>query len=116
MTNLSSNFPPMRSSNKPRHILWLMPRIGTRTAQLMETPLLLAVIVFVSRCITARFDVPPRVASRIGMGCTALVLLFIAEFTLVLRLRGRATTSCSRFLRSCRFSSFDAESIKFFLS
>ena len=41
--------------------------------------------------------VPPALSDRLGMGCIALSLLLVAEFTLVLRLRG---LSISQYLAS----------------
>jgi len=72
----------------PIRILWAVPRFGTRVAELLEMPIMLAVIVAAARWIVRRFHVPSTVASRLGMGCLALGLLLAAEFTLVLRLRG----------------------------
>jgi hypothetical protein len=70
----------------PIRILWAVPRFGPRVAELMETPLMLAVIIVAARAIVRRLAIPP--APRLGMGGVALALLLIAEFTLVLRLRG----------------------------
>jgi hypothetical protein len=72
----------------PIRILWAVPRFGTRAAELMEMPIMLAVIVAAARWIVRRSGVPSTVASRLGMGCLALGLLLAAEFALVLRLRG----------------------------
>lgn len=72
----------------PVRILWLVPRFGTRTAELMEMPVMLVVIVLAAQWIVRRFAVPPALSSRLGMGFIALALLLIAEFSLVLWLRG----------------------------
>jgi hypothetical protein len=72
----------------PIRILWVVPRFGTRMAELMETPIMLVVIILSARWIVRRFAVPVRLSSRLGMGCIALALLLGAEFTLVLWLRG----------------------------
>lgn len=69
-------------------VLWLVPHFGTRWAELMEMPLMLAVTFIAARWIVQRFAIPFTVSNRLGMGCIALLLLLIAEFTLVLRLRG----------------------------
>lgn len=69
-------------------IFWVVPRLGTRTAELIETPIMLAVTIIAASWIVRRFSVPFKVASRLGMGCVALALLLTAEFTLVLGLRG----------------------------
>jgi hypothetical protein len=72
----------------PIRILWAVPRFGPRVAELMETPLMLAVIIVAARAIVRRLAIPPTPAPRLGMDGVALALLLIAELTLVLRLRG----------------------------
>lgn len=69
-------------------VLWLVPHFGTRLAQLMEMPLMLAVSFIAARWIVQRLAVPFTVSNRLSMGCMALALMLIAEFTLVLSLRG----------------------------
>lgn len=68
--------------------LWVVPRFGERTAELMETPIMFVVTIFAARWIVRHFTVPSIWPSRLGMGCVALGLLLAAEFTLVLWLRG----------------------------
>jgi hypothetical protein len=72
----------------PIRILWVVPRLGSRMAELMETPIMLAVIVVAARWVVRWLRVPSTLSSRLGMGCLALGLLVAAEFTLVLWLRG----------------------------
>jgi len=72
----------------PVRIIWVVPRLGTRWAELMEMPIMLAVTVLAARWIIRRFAVPPTPAVRLGMGFFALVLMLVAEFALVTRLRG----------------------------
>lgn len=72
----------------PIRILWVVPRFGTRTAELMETPIMLVVTVVAARWIIRRLAVPFTPSGRLTMGCIAVALLLVAEFTLVLRLRG----------------------------
>jgi hypothetical protein len=57
-------------------------------AELMETPFMLVVTILAARWIVRRLAVPPTPYSRLAMGGFALGLLLIAEFTLVLWLRG----------------------------
>lgn len=59
--------------------LWLVPRLGQRTAELIEEPIMFAVIVLASRWVIQRIRVPPRVSARLGVGFVALGLLLIAE-------------------------------------
>ena len=68
--------------------LWIVPRVGPRTAELMETPIMFAVIVFAAHWVAERLLLPPTVATRLGFGLVALSLLSITEFTVVLWLRG----------------------------
>ena len=72
----------------PIRILWVVPRFGTRMAELMEAPIMLVVTILAARWIVGRLAVPPTPSGRLGMGSVALSLLLAAEFTLVLRLRG----------------------------
>jgi hypothetical protein len=72
----------------PIRILWVVPHFGARIAELMETPIMLVVIILSARWIVRRFAVPATLPSRLSMGCVALALLLVAEFTLVLWLRG----------------------------
>jgi hypothetical protein len=69
-------------------ILWIVPRFGTRMAELMETPIMFGVTILAARWIVRRLAVPPKLSSRLGMGCVGLGLMLVAEFTLVLWLRG----------------------------
>ena len=72
----------------PIRILWVVPRFGTRMAELMETPIMFVVTLVAARWIVRRLPVPSTTSGRLGMGCVALGLLLVAEFTLVLWLRG----------------------------
>ena len=57
-------------------------------AELMEMPIMLAVMIAAARWTVRRLGVPATAARRLGMGSAALALLLAAEFTLVLWLRG----------------------------
>ncbi len=72
----------------PIRILWAVPHFGTRMAELMESPIMFVVIIAAARWIIRRLALPSTASIRLGMGCVALGLLLIAEFTLVLWLRG----------------------------
>ena len=72
----------------PIPILWVVPRFGTRMAELMETPIILVVVVVAARWIVRRLAVPSTPSCQLGIGCVALSLMLVAEFTLVLWLRG----------------------------
>ncbi len=68
--------------------LWVVPRVGTRTAELMEMPLMLVVTIVAARWTVLRLSVPMMWSARLEMGCIALVLMLIAEFGFVLWIRG----------------------------
>lgn len=72
----------------PIRILWVVPQLGMRTAELLEMPIMLIVIVLAARWVVRRFGLPLAVSTRLGMGFVALALLLVAELTLVLWLRG----------------------------
>ena len=69
-------------------VLLVVPRLGARTAELIEAPFMLAVTFLAARWTVRRLAVPPRWTRRLGMGAVALGLLLAAEFTLVLGPRG----------------------------
>ncbi len=67
---------------------FLVPRLGERWAELIETPFMLVAIVVASRWVVRKLAVPPTVPARLGMGLIAVALLLAVEFTVVLELRG----------------------------
>jgi hypothetical protein len=67
--------------------LWVVPQVGTRKAELMETPIMLVVTIVVARWMVLRLAVPSTPSARLEMGFIALALLLVAEFGLVLWLR-----------------------------
>jgi len=68
--------------------LWVVQRVGVRTAELMEMPIMLAVTIVAARWTVLRLSVPMMWSARLEMGCIALVLMLIAEFGFVLWIRG----------------------------
>jgi hypothetical protein len=68
--------------------LLIVPLLGTRTAELMEAPIMLVVTILAARWVVRRHSLPPRTAIRLGVGLVGLALLLTAEFTLVLGVRG----------------------------
>ena len=71
----------------PIRILFVVPRVGERVAELLEAPLMLIVIVLAARWIVRRFQLPARTVFRLGAGLIALGLGLLFELTLVLKLR-----------------------------
>jgi hypothetical protein len=69
-------------------ILWVVPRLGARTAELMEQPIMVGVSIFAARWVVRRLGILPLWPRRLAMGCIALGLMLLAEFTVVLWVRG----------------------------
>ena len=69
-------------------VLWLIPQLGVRYAELAEMPFMLLAVFFAARWVTKHFTVPPEAASWIIVGIAALICLLIVEFTVVLWLQG----------------------------
>jgi hypothetical protein len=67
-------------------VLWALPRYGERTAELMEAPFMLAVIVAAAWWITRRFASAFSPMQRFGTGMVALGLLVAVESWFVLLL------------------------------
>jgi type IV secretory pathway TrbD component len=68
--------------------LWFVPRVGARTAELMEMPIMLAVTIVAARWTVLRLSVLSMWYARLELGSIALALMLIAEFGLVLWIRG----------------------------
>ena len=68
--------------------LWVAPQVGTRTAELLEAPVMIAVTIFAARWVVRRWKVPSDAAPRLAIGFFGLALLLLAEFTVVLWIRG----------------------------
>lgn len=68
--------------------LWVVPRVGTRMAELMETPVMFVIIIVVSRWVVLHLLISSVPSARLGMGGIGLGLLLLAEFGLVVWIRG----------------------------
>lgn len=68
--------------------LWVVPRLGVRTAELMEAPVMFGVSILAARWVIRHVGVPPLWSRRLAMGCIALGLMLLVEFTVVLWVRG----------------------------
>ncbi len=67
---------------------WVVPRLGVRTAELAEAPIMLGVSVLAARWAVRHVGIPPLWPTRLAMGCVALALMLLAEFSVVLWVRG----------------------------
>jgi hypothetical protein len=71
----------------PIRILWVVPQLGTRIAELIEAPIMLVIVILAARWVVNRCAVPATRANRLALGSVALLLLLMAEFSLVPWLR-----------------------------
>jgi len=69
-------------------VLFIVPRLGARLAELIESPLMLTITILAARWIVRKFRVPVGASDRIAVGLLAIVLLIALELTIVLWLRG----------------------------
>jgi hypothetical protein len=69
-------------------VLWLVPRVGARMAEMLESPLMLLATVLAARWVARHFSMRGRPAASLGLGLTALLLLLAAESGLGVALRG----------------------------
>jgi hypothetical protein len=68
-------------------VLWLLPRLGERWAELAELPVMLAASALAARWVVDRFALVPA-ERRLATGLIAFVLLVGFELTVVLAMRG----------------------------
>jgi len=68
--------------------LWVVPRLGVRTAELAEAPIMFCISILAARWVVRYFQFSPLRSRRLGVGCIALGLMLFAEFTLGLWVRG----------------------------
>ncbi len=69
---------------------FLVPRLGVRTAELMEMPLMFLVIVLASRFVIKRFALPPDLLARLAVGTIASTILLATELSLAAVLQNRS--------------------------
>ncbi len=69
-------------------VLWIVPIWGTRNAELLEAPFMLAAVFLAARWSVRRTSLPSRTAVRLGAGLLALGVLVATELTVVLAIRG----------------------------
>jgi hypothetical protein len=72
----------------PIRLLWVVPRLGARVAEILEAPIMLVVSMAAARWIVLKVSLLPTTTKRLGMGGAGLALMIVAEFLLVLPLRG----------------------------
>jgi hypothetical protein len=67
---------------------FLVPRFGERYAELLEMPIMFAVIVMAARFVVRRFDLPANLSVRLQVGFAALAMSVLAELLLAAALQG----------------------------
>jgi hypothetical protein len=70
-------------------VLFVLPRLGERWAELLEMPVMLVAIVLAARFVVRQFAPLPR-AERIVIGVIAVALLLAAEVLLALVLQAQS--------------------------
>ena len=68
--------------------LWVRPRVGVRVAELLELPLMVAVVLLAAKAIDRRWLSACGRYARVAVGLAALALLLGAEIGLGMALRG----------------------------
>ncbi|KPF66873.1 hypothetical protein IP84_14980 [beta proteobacterium AAP99] len=68
----------------------LVPRLGVRTAELIEMPVMAVVIVLAARFVVRRFQLPATARVRLPVGGIALALLVSAELLLAVALQAQS--------------------------
>ena len=67
----------------------LVPRLGERAAELLEMPVMFAVILLAARFVVRSHAIPAAAGARLAVGCIALACLVAAEAGLVALLQHR---------------------------
>lgn len=71
----------------PIRVVWLVPALGVRTAELLEMPVMLVVVVVAARWVVRRFAAT-EARTTCAIGGLALLALLAAEFGLAFALQG----------------------------
>ena len=69
-------------------VMWMVPRLGTQVAELIEAPIMLLVSVVTARWLVRRFREVTAAGYWLGVGLVGLGLMILVEFAVVLWLRG----------------------------
>ena len=68
--------------------LWVVPRLGVRTSELIELPLMFGLSILAAGWAVRWLRLPPDCLTRLAFGCVALGFMLVVEFTFVLWIRG----------------------------
>ena len=72
----------------PIRILWLMPRVGIRTAELLEMPIMIRATLLAARWVVRRYRLSQLLSVRLSVGLFASLFLAAAEVGMGFALRG----------------------------
>lgn len=72
----------------PIRILWLEPRLGVRTAELIESPFMLVAVILAGRWVGRRLCAGYSPAARLGVGLVAAGTVLVADLAVGVGLRG----------------------------
>lgn len=72
----------------PIRVLWLEPRLGVRTAELIEAPFMLLAIILAGRWVGRRLCAGFGATSRLGVGLVAAGIVLLADLAVGVGLRG----------------------------
>jgi dolichyl-phosphate-mannose--protein O-mannosyl transferase len=67
---------------------FIVPRLGTRKAELLEMPFMLVGIILAARFVLKQFVLPNTILAYLSVGILALSLVLIAELLMVVALQG----------------------------
>jgi len=69
-------------------LYFLLVFAGVRTAELAEAPIMFGISILAARWVVRHVQYSPLRSRRLAMGCIALGLMLVAEFTVGLWIRG----------------------------
>lgn len=72
----------------PIRVLWLEPRLGVRTAELIEAPFMLLAVILAGRWVGRRLCAGYSPAARVGVGLVAAGFVLVADLAVGVGLRG----------------------------
>lgn len=81
---------------------FLVPRVGTRAAELIEAPLMLLATVLAARWVVRRFCQPCGAGTVLAAGGLAAALVLLADLAVGVFLRGMSRRRCSPTATRCR--------------
>jgi hypothetical protein len=76
----------------PIRVLWLVPRVGARAAELIEAPVMLTAITAAGWWVGRRLWAGPRSAALLGVGLLAAALVLVADVAVGVGLRGMSVS------------------------